>query len=100
MINVVLEDENGRHFEKDGTSVLLPQRILPALEDLTFVCLRFVDPYGDTVFNRLQIPFLLKDIERLKTAVKEEDLVVLDGLQRCAEVCLGKIHTYLRFIGD
>lgn len=27
------------------------------------VCLRFLDPDGDTVFNRLQAPFLIKEIQ-------------------------------------
>ena len=30
------------------------------------VCLRFIDPYGDALFNQIQLPFLLSELEVLR----------------------------------
>ena len=35
------------------------------------VCLRFLDPDGDTVFNRLQAPFLIKEIQEAAALVAD-----------------------------
>ena len=69
--------------------------------DPTFRCLGVIDPYGDTVFNRLQIPYLLEDLARLDrspaTDVEERGLRRLEAL---AQACLNDIHRDLWFIGD
>jgi hypothetical protein len=38
------------------------------------VCLKFIDPYGDTVFNALQIPVLLLELEAIAPLVTETSL--------------------------
>jgi hypothetical protein len=41
-------------------------RLLPPHDDDTYYCLRYVDWYGDTVFNRLQIETVLQELERIR----------------------------------
>lgn len=38
------------------------------------VCLKFIDPYGDTVFNTLQQPVLLLELEAVAAMVTETNL--------------------------
>jgi hypothetical protein len=38
------------------------------------VCLKFIDPYGDTVFNGLQIPVLLLELEAIAPLLTETSL--------------------------
>lgn len=38
-------------------------------------CLRFIDPYGDTVFNELQAPLLNRELSNLIDLVRVEGLV-------------------------
>jgi hypothetical protein len=69
--------------------------------DTSFVCLRFIDPYGDTTFNQLQIPHLAKELEQILAslpagAVREHCEKVL-LMARKAE---GETHTYLKFYAD
>lgn len=50
----------------------------------TSVCLKFIDPYGDTVFNTLQLPALLCELEAIAPLVTETNLLAakiqyLDG---------------------
>jgi hypothetical protein len=66
-----------------------------------FELLRYVDPYGETVFNRLQIDTVLDEFRRLKPyARKPVDERTYDRLIHLAELVKSEVHTYLVFIGD
>jgi len=100
-IEVRLEDERGNEqaHALDTTDLLgtLARRDPASLT--RFRLLRYIDPYGDTVFNGLQAPDLLQDIAELKTAISDEGaLAFLRDLEtlvaRCPEGYL------LRFYGD
>lgn len=62
-------------------------------------CLRFIDPYGDTTFNQLQLPVLLSEVQlvgaKLPADLKLRVRLFTQFLARAQSV-----HTYVRFIGD
>ena len=60
MVSVVIQDEKGNQV---GQRMDIPTSVLPDLHDTRFTCLRFVDPYGDTLFNRLQVEVILEDFK-------------------------------------
>ena len=60
--------------------------------------LRYVDPYGDTVFNNLQIDDLLADLEMLLEYEPENGLI--KEIIKLANECKSRVHTYLVFYGD
>jgi hypothetical protein len=67
-----------------------------------YLWLHTIDPYGDTVFNTLQIPIIISELEDLLNEVdqKEQDLIrlvdeFLDFIKSAISV-----HTYIKFIGD
>jgi hypothetical protein len=65
------------------------------------VCLRFIDAYGDTVFNRAQIPFLLQEMERsVKSQTDPETKKRLQKVCRLVSKAQDKLHMYVKFIGD
>lgn len=75
--------------------------ILPPLSTSDSLCLRFVDPYGDAVFNRFQIPTLIAELDgalSLQTdpAVRQH----IDSMLALARKTEGSIHTYIKFYGD
>ena len=46
--------------------------LLPSGEGLpTTICLRFLDPYGDTVFKQLQLDQLLRELESLRPGITD-----------------------------
>ena len=73
-IDVVTETEDGEAEDRvlDPHSYLATALDLPGLENT--VCLRFVDPYGDTVFNRSQIPVFISELESLRSRVTDAAL--------------------------
>jgi hypothetical protein len=99
-----LDDPAGGTFDAAGDfDGVLPQ--VPALPpppvNETFTLLRYVDPYGNTVFNRGQMDDLLRDIEvattRQLTPVQRRGL---DRLRVMAHRCKDSVHLYVWFIGD
>ena len=100
-LEVVVEDERGRRLAsvEDPTKIL--RRFLPPPDDCSFACLRYVDLYGDTMFNRLQMPDVVKELRRvLEEAPVEGEKELLDRIIGLAVQCQSAPHLYLRFYGD
>ena len=58
-ISVALQNINGKKFKQVVPPMGLLNRLLP-IEDSRFPLLRYVDPYGNTIFNGLQMHPLLE----------------------------------------
>jgi hypothetical protein len=100
-IDAYIETESGELIEELPDTYSLVDELIPDLEDKTSVCLRFIDPYGDTTFNQNQIPVLINELtaalELTKShKAKEHGKKLLSLIERAN----GKVHTYLKFIGD
>lgn len=63
-------------------------------------CLRFIDPYGDTVFNPLQIPELISELIDLKSGLRDDEFCnnidEVIGFLESEETA----HLFVRFTGD
>lgn len=98
-ISVEIRDERGKRegeawWHKRSTALLCQ-------EDPRTTCLRFIDPYGDTTFNQLQLPVLLAELTALQSGTKDEEArAVLAGLLSFLESARDHIHTYVVFVGD
>ena len=100
-IELVWEEENGTELARVSDPQSLLKAFLPSESALECVCLRFVDPYGDTVFNTLQLPVLLQEL-RVR-ASSPLGPAVADHLEKAIALVAraqGYIHTYVRFVGD
>ena len=94
--------ESGEVLER----VLDPQNTLSKIVDAApnveeTICLRFIDPYGDTIFNRAQMEVLREELlsvpeSALDTEASEHKKKIVE-LTTKAEA---KVHTYLKFYGD
>ena len=68
---------------------------------LSSVCLRFADPYRQTIFNRLQMSaFLVEWQELSQRALLDEHKILLSRIEFLAYRCRDEKGFYLRFIGD
>ena len=100
-VDVALENADGAELAptvSDPTHAF--KRSLPHPDDASFACLRFVDPFGDTTFNSLQIPLLIEELRRLQQGGDETLRSFLDEVIRLAEQALAAPHLYLKFYGD
>ena len=102
-IDVALVNENHEAQQE----VYDPQQCLTSLALGTWqemkgsICLRFIDAFGDTVFNKFQVPVLLSELE--KSAASQTDPKIKSHLIkvcRLVSVAQNKGHMYIKFIGD
>lgn len=100
-LKVRLEDEDGEELDILMDPHNLLHRLLPRPDDSTFICLRFVDWYGNTVFNRGQAATVLSELDRLRpTAKNDDERLLLDEIANFARRCADEPHLYLKFYGD
>jgi hypothetical protein len=100
-IDLQWESERSNVLERiSDEQGLVAQILAAAIEEGSF-CLRFVDPYGDTVFNQQQIRVLIDELRAVPlehlSADAKSHLEKVVGLATRAQ---SKVHTYLKFYGD
>jgi ABC-type iron transport system FetAB ATPase subunit len=99
-LTIVLEGENGNEIESIDDNDLL-QSIIPDYNDKGSYCLRFVDLYGDTTFNNLQIPELISELEqKLRDTKSNTTKDLIENILRLSHKCQNEVHLYLKFYGD
>lgn len=100
-LDVVLQDERGCRVDSVDDDTGEFAALLPAPGDASYVCIRFINPYGDTVFNTLQAPVLRDEIERIRVRASGGGIVLfLDKVLELVKRCEGSAHLYVRFCGD
>ncbi len=95
------EDENGDIIEAYKGEQGRFFSLLPLHAEGSTVCLKFIDPYGDTTFNQIQIPYLLAELEELRSGnISVEAREQLESIITFIRKSEGKVHTYIKFYGD
>lgn len=96
---VIWQDENGAELGRFLTPGY-DDRLFSTVWTYRTTCLRFVDPYGDTVFNQVQLPVLIAELEDVVARADDPDLVQsVRGLVTFLNGC-DTVHTYVKVIGD
>jgi len=98
-LTIALESEDGRKYEEIADPANILHRLLPPANDSSWSVLGSIDWYGDTTFNRLQIPRFLSEWSRLKP-MGAEDHNLLDRIAALARRVESEPHLYLKFYGD
>jgi len=101
-LEIQLQDEWGRQIESIADPKNLLAGLLPSGQKRdAYPMLGGIDPYGDTVFNSLQIPCFLSEWANAVSDIRtEEDRALVSEIERLARRCADEVHTYLKFIGD
>jgi hypothetical protein len=97
---IALENERGEPLETVTDPKNLLHRLLePHQGDSSL--LGQIDWYGDTTFNRIQMPLFLLAWQELAQRVETpEEALLVHEIRVLAERCEGDVHLYLKFIGD
>ena len=74
--------------------------LIPPVSDRGSACWRFIDPYGLTTFNRLQLATFVEEIDRRSANATSRQLGKLEEIRALADFALALPHRYLRFAGD
>lgn len=76
-IDLYMEDEEGTPLGEVLDPDDLTGRIVALAGHTGTVCLRFIHPEGNTVFNQFQIPALVRELEAARGYVTQERLALL-----------------------
>jgi hypothetical protein len=100
-LGIELQDEQGETLVSVADPTNLLGKLLPPNDDRSYPMLASIDPYGDTVFNRVQIERFLVEWAAISTgAHSSEERCLVAIVEKMALRCHAEIHLYLKFIGD
>jgi hypothetical protein len=97
---ITLQDERGARQETIRDTQNLLHRLLTPYQGRESV-LAEIDWYGNTIFNRVQMPRFMSAWGALAEQAQTPDETKLVGeIRELAERCESDVHLYLKFIGD
>jgi hypothetical protein len=103
-IEVAMTTERGEPIQQvfDAQQVLTALAMGPWQSMSSSVCVRFIDPWGDAVFNQAQLPYLLSELRQSMAAATDPRVREhLEEVCRLVEQAQNEgMHTYVKFIGD
>jgi hypothetical protein len=100
-IDVRLVTEHGEIVKQLANLHGVIESLQPPIDDPTSICWRFIDPWGDTYFNHLQMQPFIEELDRLASGVHDDQSRrFLDQVRMLAEECRDRVHLYLMFYGD
>ena len=83
----------------DDTGILV--QIIGSLDAVQYPYLAYVDPFGITVFNRLQMDVVIPELIRLRSEDHADRIgTIIDQIIQFATRCRDEVHLYLEFEGD
>ncbi len=97
---VRVENENGDEVESFEDLGDVVTSLAGRAGEGVLVLAQSIDPWGNTVFNRLQMPSLLKDLDALREGASSEEQAALMEVEKLARRAMERIHHYLKFYGD
>jgi len=93
---VILENEDRNQIESLDI-MYIPQRLIGPSNEEAFKLVKYLDPYGDTIFNHIQMDDLILDFKKLQNECHDENI---EKLVQLAIKCKSEPHTYMVFYGD
>jgi len=100
-IYIAWQNESGDELASMVDSKNHIAHILGSINFKSTSCLRFIDPYGNTVFNRHQIPLLIEELEKVRPEISDPaQMTFFRELLHFIKKREDLIHIYLKFIGD
>jgi hypothetical protein len=100
-IDLHVEDEHGEAIEiiPDDQNIL--SKIINTYNTSSCTLLKYIDPYGDTVFNHKQLNDLINDFSQIMNNSNESiTKVYLRKVNSILVRNVNKVHVYFKFYGD
>lgn len=99
-ISCLLENERGEILKNSELNfAALHQALWQADKSKEkYKWLHTIDEYGDTIFNHLQIPIIIAELEQLKTEVRQDlQNLITELIKFISQI---DTHKYIKFYGD
>lgn len=96
---ITLEDENGTPIRSVEDPRNEFRSLLPPPDSPEFSQIKFIDWYGDTTFNVLQLPAVIVELARCKGSNEGGNRILATVIDLCREAAAQR-HLYVTFYGD
>ncbi len=99
-IRIQLEDEKGQSIENSEVNFAdVVGHLWESNQINSYPWISGIDPYENTLFNKSQVPHVIKELELVKEQATDEDVVkaIVETIELMKKV---SDHTYMKFIGD
>lgn len=98
-IQLQLEDENRKVIETSAINFADVMTIVYKNQDFKthYPWLSTIDPYGDTIFNKLQIPYVINELNALVKKTENGSLDINGIISFIQKI---DTHQYITFYGD
>ena len=99
-LTINLEDESGGVIESIQDNGLLGKYI-PEANDKNYCCAKYINRWGNTIFNELQMDDLIKElVSRTSKSEDKEIQMLIVQIYNLVEIAKKDVHVYIKFIGD
>jgi hypothetical protein len=99
-INAYLQDMHGKQERKVCDLHYCLARLWP-IGDKSFPLLQYIDPYGNVIFNGIQMAEVERELDiLLERCSSQEQKEVVGAIRELAKKGQDTPHLYLRFRGD
>ena len=100
-INCALTDEQGSKLQMVIDEKNVFSKFVVDGQAGKLKLLKYIDPWGNTYFNSVQLDDLIEDIDAVIKGAKDAELTdFLSKVREYAHYCKNTQHTYIKFIGD
>ena len=100
-LEIELQDEWGGRLDTIADPKNFLGRLLPQNDDPLHPILAAIDSYGDTVFNRMQMPRFLSEWSAISAKVQSrEEQELISKIAVMAQRVRDEVGLYLKFVGD
>ena len=95
-----LEDEFGGVIKEVFDKGLLREYI-PEADDKNYCCVKYINRWGNTIFNELQMDDLIKELVIVTSESEDKEVkTLIDQIDNLTQLAKKDVHVYIKFIGD
>ena len=99
-LTINLEDESGGVIESIQDNGLLGKYI-PEANDKNYCCAKYINRWGNTIFNELQMDDLIKELVIITSESDDKEVkMLIDQIDNLVQIAKKSVHKYIKLIGD
>ena len=99
-LTINLEDESGGLIKSIQDNGLL-SKYIPEANDENYCCVKYINRWGNTIFNELQMDDLMKELVSITSKSEDKEIqMLIVQIHNLVEIAKQDVHLYLKFIGD
>ena len=99
-LTINLESEFGEVIKSIDDNGLL-SKYIPEANDKNYCCVKYIDRWGNTIFNELQMDDLIKELVIVTRDCEDKEVkMLIVQIDNLLQIARKEAPAYIKFIGD